>query len=285
MRFSQRAGITPITKLVQRDVVDDELRASLWSLLTKLYWDSFKITKGTFRDHPNEVALSNLHHLVTLIWIHLFKRPTDTIDRFWPDCLARLRKHFFEAKWYEVYDFLEFVANNGSGKLRDAFIKAANHFLSIENSAYRFVEGHITEITSAEEVAEVERASANADRFAGTKTHLKAALRLLADRQNPDFRNSIKESISAVESIAKQLSGDATATLGSLLAVLEKRKRIHPALKVAFSSLYGYTSDSNGIRHALTEDAIITKAEARFMLISCSAFINYMIDESSPQWY
>ena len=49
-------------------------------------------------------------------------------------------------------------------------------------------------------------------------------------------------------------------------------------MKKAFTCLYGYTSDSGGIRHALTEDDVVPNFEdAKFMLVSCSAFINYLI--------
>ena len=43
--------------------------------------------------------------------------------------------------------------------------------------------------------------------------------------------------------------------------------------------LYGYTSDESGIRHAGRIDGKgTTFAEAKFMLIACSAFVNYLID-------
>ena len=36
-----------------------------------------------------------------------------------------MRKYFFEGKWYEVYDFVEFVANNYSRYgFKDAFTRA-----------------------------------------------------------------------------------------------------------------------------------------------------------------
>jgi len=110
------------------------------------------------------------------------------------------------------------------------------------------------------------------------KSHLEQALLHLKDRDSPDYRNSIKESISAVEALCRRLDGDQHAKLGAALSALEKRSVMHPALKSAFSSLYGYTSDSNGIRHALLEESTLTNADARFMLVSCSAFINYVID-------
>lgn len=49
-------------------------------------------------------------------------------------------------------------------------------------------------------------------------------------------------------------------------------------MKSAFEKLYGYTSDANGIRHAGNIGGnSSTFEEAKFMLVSCSAFINYLI--------
>ena len=89
----------------------------------------------------------------------------------------------------------------------------------------------------------------------------------------------MKESISAVESLARHITGDSKATLGSALTVMEKKHNLEPTLKAAFSKLYGYTNDADGIRHSSMEDAsMVTKADARFMLICCSAFVNFIID-------
>lgn len=278
MRFSQRTGFVPAVKLAQRESIDDELRASLWSILSLYYWDTYEALESGMYGRSDYVEGSKLHRLVVSLWLHYFKQPTDTIDQYWKECYNRLRRYFFEAKWYEVYDFIEFVAVYGPERQRDEFFKVTNSYLERENSAYRFVDGRITEITSAKEIAEVEDALSAADKYAGIKTHLRSALALMSDRKNPDFRNSIKESISAVESLAKQLSNDQGGTLGAILKELEKTKKLHPALKNAFSSLYGYTNDAEGIRHALLDETNLTKADARFMLICCSAFINYSIE-------
>jgi hypothetical protein len=77
------------------------------------------------------------------------------------------------------------------------------------------------------------------------------------------------------------LTADEKATLGDALKQLEKRGlSIHPCLKTAFSKLYGYTTDQGGIRHAEGMfESNVTFEEAKFMLVSCSAFINYLIAE------
>jgi len=52
-------------------------------------------------------------------------------------------------------------------------------------------------------------------------------------------------------------------------------------LKKGFSNLYGYTSSAEGIRHALLEEAKLNFEDAKFMLVSCSAFVNYLIAKTS----
>ena len=109
----------------------------------------------------------------------------------------------------------------------------------------------------------------------GAETHLKRAGELI---NGGDWSGSVRESINAVESVARQLDPDASKTLGPALKSLEKRGQLHSALKEAFSSLYGYTSDEEGIRHALLTDAVSPagRDEAVFMLGACASFASYL---------
>ena len=281
MRFSQRQGIVSVEKAIQRESMDDELKNSLWSQLQIFYWDTFNRNMYTMMERSDFIQGSNMGPLITNLWLHYFKKAIDTIpDYFW-DCVKQLRKYFFDAQWYEVYDFIEFIAAGGSETNKENFIEVCNSYLERENAAYRFVNGILTEITSEQEVHSIEEAIANSSPFYGVREHLTTALALMSNRQSPDFRNSIKESISAVESLCKHLAKDNNATLGEALKRLEKETELHPALKTAFTSLYGYTNDADGIRHALMDESNLTKADARFMLICCSAFVNYAIDKIS----
>ena len=151
---------------------------------------------------------------------------------------------------------------------------ACNHIFEREMGAYRFVDGQITKIVEEEEIKSIEKAIAEGETLVAK--HLRRSLELLSDRFNPDFRNSVKESISAVERLASHRTGEKHGTLGQLLKKLESRIELHPALKNAFSSLYGWTSDDSGIRHALAEKETADFEDAKFMLLACSAFINYV---------
>ena len=125
-----------------------------------------------------------------------------------------------------------------------------------------------------EEIKSIDKAIAKSEKLVAM--HLRRFSNFSLDRSNPDFRNSVKESISAVERVASLRTGEKHGTLGQLLKKLESRIELHPALKNAFGSLYGWTSDDSGIRHALSEKETADFEDAKFMLVVCSAFINYV---------
>lgn len=155
-----------------------------------------------------------------------------------------------------------------------------NNSLTEGNSAYRIISEKVTEITSEQEIQSIEEAVNNTNPYSGVQQHLKQALQLMSDRKNPDYRNSIKESISAVESICKIVTQDEKATLGTALKIIEDKFGLHQALKKSLSQLYGYTSDADGIRHAMLEESNLSYIDAKFMLVACTNFINYLIDKT-----
>jgi hypothetical protein len=72
-----------------------------------------------------------------------------------------------------------------------------------------------------------------------------------------------------------------TATLGSAIKHLKNEGiQLHSAMEGAWGKLYGYASDQSGIRHALSDNQDISSAEAKYMLVSCSAFVSYLIQLS-----
>lgn len=274
MRFSQRIGKIPTGKLVQYEDIDEDLRNGLWNSFTV----SFLNRVSYRRDSSSYTKNANLSQMMTNLWMHLFKLPVDQIPLKFTDTKSVLREWFFDAEWFELFDFLEACVEHGNDNYAGDLITNCNFHLERENSAYRFVNRELAEITGKEEIEEVEAAIGQSGAYGGVREHLASSLALMNDRENPDYRNSIKESISAVESLAKVLSGNDKATLGQALKEIEKNGKLHSALKSAFSSLYGYTNDAEGIRHALLEESSLTKADARFMLVSCSSFVNYLIE-------
>ena len=151
-----------------------------------------------------------------------------------------------------------------------------NSILKRELSGYRFIGDVIAPITSEQEIAEIEEALTSKDSLQPIAIHLQSALNLLSDRKSPDYRNSIKESISAIETICKLITNNERASLSQAIKVITNKIELHSNLQEAFRKLYGYTSDAEGIRHSLMDKPDLDFEDAKFMLVTCSAFVNYL---------
>lgn len=269
--FSQRQGLKPTRLDVQIKDIDADLRIKIWNALQIYYWD--EVSGNDLADSSNSATYGYLKGL----WHSYFKEPLDTLPRDWRMIYQKLRKYFFNCEWNEVYDFIEFTARrHPSNSSNENFRRGCNHVLEQELSGYRFVGEVIAPITDGESMAAVEQAQQSADGLRPVATHLQQALRLFSDRKHPDYRNSIKESISAIEAMCRTVANNPKATLGEALKALVPKVPLHPALSGAFEKLYGYTSNAQGIRHALLDEANLQQEDALFMLVSCSAFINYL---------
>jgi len=278
-RFSERIGVVKPDRVLQVDSMGDALRNSLWNLFLDLY------------DDPNE---RYWRPVAKHIAMQFRKVPADELPfenyrlREW------VKEHFFGLRWYQAYDLVEFVVHNHTMMTTihrargypdthristDQLITGLNRILERELSGFRFIQGALAPITDPAEVAEVEDAAKATQRVGlyGAQEHIRVAVGLLGKKPEPDYRNAIKEAISAVESVAKQFAGSDSATLDAALKELSSKIELHGALKAGFSNLYGFTSDESGVRHAILEQPSVGFAEAKYMIVACSAFVNYLL--------
>lgn len=281
--FSQRQGYKPIRSLIQKESADEGLRNALWNALMLCYLD--KVEKWlTSTDYSTLKLISS-------VWINHYGNRIDELNEQSEVFLRKLKSDFITSDWFEMYDILEFFPNNyeaydgdkSDNKVNSDFVNLCNEVLEEHLSAYRFVDKLIVEITSEAEISTIEDALLINSKYETVTIHLRRSLELLSDRNNPDYRNSIKESISAIEAISCIIMNNPKATLGQALKEMEINFKLHPALKSTFSSLYGYTSDADGIRHSLLEESTLKQEDARFMLVTCSAFVNYLIVKTSEE--
>lgn len=186
--------------------------------------------------------------------------------------------NFFQ--WYEVYDFIEVHLSCLTEDEQKRRIEQYNELLEQEKSGYRIINGIVVPITNEMEIDTIKQAVST--EFESVNQHIQKALKLYADIKNPDYENSVKESISAVEAICCIITGmtGSNATLGNAIKKLKDRGiYIHSAMEKAFLSLYGYTSNEQGIRHGGIDFKNVPAEDAKYMLISCSAFVNYLIEK------
>lgn len=281
MRFSQKIGKTGVRDSIQIDSIDEKLENRLWNTILQDFFYKLGADPGY-----NKHIESDMGQIFLFVWKDFFGNRIDEIPGWRngqisvSENINFIKNWFFQSKWFEKYDFLEFLSKIESECLENwglEFIEICNNSLKREMSAYRIVDTCIVQITSEEEIVEIEDALLNSSIWEPVNTHLKTAIEYFSNRENPNYRNSVKESISAVESLCKIIVGIDNTTLGPALKIIEKKHELHGALKSVFTALYGYTSEAGGIRHALLSDDIeVSMEDAKFMLVSCSAFINYL---------
>jgi hypothetical protein len=269
--FSDRNGIKSENTTMQYNSLDERTRTAIVNLTNILY-------HAVFEHHMMDNAQTSFW---TEILSDVYLQQVDYsqgLSYREEKMFDIINDTFYTDDYDSVLTLFEFLLNKFE-KLDEynqvPVQKCANALFEREFVGYRYVNSIIIPITDDTEISSIEEATTTA--YRNVNNHLNKALVLISDREHPDYANSIKESISAVEAICSEILGKSD-TLGAALKKLEQKGiAIHPCLKGAFDKLYGYTSDATGIRHAGQLDGKgATFDEAKFMLISCSAFINYI---------
>ena len=291
-KFSERYGFLKLKDVFQIQSIDNDLKNRLWNQIQEYYFDSIEVDLdisispydvkryigGTSRiivkgQSFNQIEKDEDYHFFRKIYDAFFKMNVKP-SSFLNDININIQERYNAMQWYEIYDFIEYISEIYPIEKRNInFKKSINEVLKSEMSAYRFVDNYITPIIDEVEIQEVEEALEI--EYNGAKRHLSNALELLSDRENPDYPNSIKESISAVEAVAKEITGKDTDLSKCLKAMdLDLNKQF----KTAMDNMYGWTCKEDGIRHGHTGEELKTSfEEAKYMLVTCSAFVNYMI--------
>ena len=88
----------------------------------------------------------------------------------------------------------------------------------------------------------------------------------------PDFENSVKESISSVESCLMILLNEPKGTLGKLI----KRAGLDADIERLISQAYGFASNKDFVRHGGTNESQLGKEEAEFFLEFSGSAIVYI---------
>lgn len=214
------------------------------------------------------------------IWRKLLEyRKNDFYNSDLRHCLITTYILSDKKKWFRklnlinaTFDFLNSPSNNVESYIVEWFQENLNSEFARLNYAYRVINGCVVEVNSKEEIESIENAlSINND---SVRLHLKTSLEKLSEG---DYRNSIKESASALEAFTRDVTGESTYSLKGL----EKEKiKVHKMILDAFDKLYYYTCDKEvGCRHSqMIVDSKFTPSsdEAVLMLVSFSSAINYL---------
>ncbi|MCM1468110.1 MAG: hypothetical protein NC086_08180 [Alistipes sp.] len=287
--FSDRNAIKPENTEIQLKDFDRRTRVQLQNMVSKLYiyvYDNKVDYRWTYIQDFLEFVLDTIYSepidsrrtydddaVFKMINGTILKDDYDDVLTLIEAVIQYWDKYLKRTKRYEYYD------DYHKKYTKKSIYEVVNTYFEREYIGYRFVDEIIVPISDMYEINALKEALDN--KYQPVHEHISKANKLLADREKPDYENSIKESISAVEAICEIITGikGKEATLGKMLKKMEESGiEIHSGLKAAFNILYGYTSDANGIRHAGDIGGPSSSfEEAKFMLVSCSAFINYLI--------
>lgn len=279
MKFSERYGYVKPVDVLKRETLENEGIAGICTC-----YDQLASALNHFDVNCHNRHDESYSDMEEAIWcIFLNKRKNDFWSFHSHQTVATEYLLSKENAWYLKFDLIEFSIkalrsfyphDRSFQGIVNSFVHLLNSTLKRLNYAYRIVDDQIVEITDEEEIKTIEEA---VEQSSSIKTHLSDALKHISSRPVPDYRNSIKESITAVEALCRDITGE--NTLGAALKKLEKNGITIPtALKSGIEKLYVYTNDEKtGIRHALMDETDTPEyEEAKFMLVACSAFINYI---------
>jgi hypothetical protein len=271
LTFEQAEGLAPLPTQLTRTEVSQELRAVLWKYIHEQIDETADMGgMGYYLGKPWKHILEQAH-------VYREHRLIDDFQTELRPALAAVRRVFEQGSYSDIYGWLQFVLSiNRSREFAERIAKILRYC----RSPYRIVaDDVICPIGTDEEATTVNKAFVDlkASGLSGAREHLKSAS---AELSAGNFSDSIRESVHAVESIVRVLepSGD----FGKALAKLEAKVKIHGALVSGFKSVYGFSSDEQGIRHPLLdkEAPAVDETDAMFMIGACSAFISYLINKS-----
>jgi hypothetical protein len=183
--------------------------------------------------------------------------------------------------WFKVYDIIEALHASlarssvfGDYDNASAFADEINDFFVDEGIGWQIVGGQIVTRGSESFEAVVTAAvpALEASERPTAAKHLREALQDLSRRPQADFSGAAYHAMGSLECVARDVAGDANATLGEIL----KRNRglLPKPLDMALSQIWGYAS--NEARH-VREGREISRDEAELLVGLSAAVSTYLV--------
>lgn len=268
LTFREAEGADPLPRQLQLGELPQSTKAKLWAVIHSRIEAARSPTYWRHLIDPMETLSRRYYVEVEHRLAHTFTSEVDFLIGMWSCHFER------SASYVETLNVTQwFVRNYPSTKTR----REIESILVEDRCAYRLVnDDTIVPIASPEEGQSIMRAinATELSRIGGAKAHLlDAAAELSAGR----FANSIRESMSAVEAVVLTTTGE--TSFSKAVALMDQRRPMNGAFKIALNRLYDFTSQEPGLRHAKREDeqAAVEERDAIFMLGVCASFITFML--------
>lgn len=207
-------------------------------------------------------------------------------------------------EWYRVYEFLEttyekllagvvgpsaFPDDSGEGEktvslkeVQTYFAHEVNQILAQENLAYEFVNGQFQKRgrpATQQNLARVGSVLTDPGLYQ-VREHFSKARKYFSNRENPDYPNSVKESVSALEACFQIMTGKPANDFSKAVNSIQGNEpdKMPPPLVSAMSKVHAYRGNAQGAGHASITGSKLTELEAELVLSLSAAFITYLYD-------
>ncbi len=280
LTFSQQYGYEPLPAPMRPEEISEDLRRETWNVINRFLDSGIKY--GFFEDEYKLFIVRVLGDFT--------KTPENEISTREMERIKRKFQTILEQETFNKFlDFLQIIVNVPNSILpKSNLINEISQLFEKHVAAYRLNKSN----TSQELYQFVPRASKEQgeatkqaietiaqNKMIGAASHLRKASKHINVQQ---YADSIRESIHAVESVARTIASEPCKSLGPALKLLTKEGVLkHQVLEKSFQVLYGYTNDEEGIRHPLLEKdtADVGLDEAVFMFGACASFAAYLSEK------
>lgn len=278
LSFSQAHGYEPLPQPLALEEVSDDARRKLWDLLCYSALRPETLGDFVYVTNPWRVIFEDLHVQFVQLPLDTYTPRAKVVQQLYRELVL------VDLPFFRLFDFLQIIMRHPLCPYDFA-----------DNVAYIFRENLLAYVVDANDPPTILPAATPQEgkalqgapkqlqegKYAGAETHLReAGVQINAG----EWAESVRESIHAVESVARVLDPKHANSLDAALKSLEAQIRIHPALNDAFKKLYGYSSDEQGIRHPLLDanESPVGRGEAVFMLGACASFVTYLLGQHHP---
>jgi hypothetical protein len=266
LTFEQAEGLEPLPRQLKLREITPALRSRLWAVLHQSLYDS---ASGGYLG-------ADWYEILRAYAVEREYGMIDEVSNFRELGVGKVKLIVAKGGYAKVLGFVQHVLRHPDCPI--GLADEIDAVLSQTQAAYRIADGDtVFPVADVADAASAARAFSDLSRgeFGGARHHLRLAAECLTAGR---FADSIRESVHAVEAVARAMEPSAS-TLDPALTKLANAGHVHPALKSGFSKLYGYASDEEGIRHPLIDGptAKVDEADALYMFGACAAFVSYLI--------
>ena len=282
--FSKRHGYEPLPEIMRLEHLSKKARIAVCNIIFNLMSES-----DDWRDYENLPAPRMCRRAIS----SCFNKNIREVGVLEDQLLDELQSIMYKSEFNKVLDLLEYMANyrdvrsvvDGSQTLNVRLLRFPqdiNDAFDEHGVAYVFDTSnrpyHIRPRTSMEQGVAVQNAVVTLihNKLSPPVKHLQNAASHL---DSGEYADAISDSICAVESVLRFFDPKNSRNVKDAINSLGGQGILkHPALAKAIKILYGYTSDEEGVRHALVFEpkANVDINDAMFMFGACASLAAYL---------